>query len=487
MNAADVYHILPLVILAAGVVVEMLLLAVRRSRTLALVLTLCTLALSLAALQIPWRAGTESITPLIWFDGYAVWFTGLLLAAALAVVVMSFGYLRGRRVVREEFYILILTAVLGGAVLVSSSHFASFFLALEVLSVSLYVLITYDRSHPIDAEAGIKYLILAATSIAFLLFGIALIYTRTGTMSLPALADRIPTTWQAADLLLFLGAGMILIGIAFKLALVPFHFWAADVYEGAPAPVTALIATISKGAVFALLLRYFGVMHLRAEGPFFIVFTCVAIVTMFSGNFLALQQRDIKRLLAYSSIAHMGYLLVAFLASGALAVTAVSFYLLTYFITTLGAFGVIAALSGKEEDLSRLEYYRGLVHRQPALASLLAVMMFSLAGIPLTAGFLGKFYLVLAGVGSHLWLLVLILVVNSVIGLFYYLRVIIALYEPASAARQKAASAEVYSPAPSGSFMGGVLLLVLLLLVIWVGVYPGPIITFIERLTGGPT
>jgi NADH-quinone oxidoreductase subunit N len=286
---------------------------------------------------------------------------------------------------------------------------------------------------------------------------------------------------------MLVGGSMVLIGIAFKLALVPFHLWAADVYQGAPAPVTAFIATVSKGAVFALLLRYFSVMHMRTDGPFFTVFTCVAILTMFAGNFLALQQRDIKRLLAYSSISHMGYLLVAFLAGGELAVTAVSFYLLAYFITVLGAFGVIAALSGKEEDLSRVEDYRGMVFRQPMLATVLAVMMFSLAGIPLTAGFLGKFYLVLAGVRSNLWLLVLVLVVNSVIGLFYYLRVIIALYEPIPSASDQTAAAHQRATAPSGSVIGGILLAVLLLSLVWIGVYPGPVIQFIESLTGGPS
>jgi NADH-quinone oxidoreductase subunit N len=484
MTAAELSYILPLVILAAGAIVGILALAVRRSHVVVFVLTLCTLVLSLAALRIPWVAGRESVTPLIWFDGYAVWFAGLLLAAAIAVAVMSYGYMRGRDVVREEFYILILTAALGGVVLVSSSHFASFFLALELLSASLYVLIAYDRSHPVDAEAGIKYLIPAATSSSFLLFGIAIVYTHTGTMALPVLADRLPTTWEPGHLLLFLGAAMILIGIAFKLALVPFHFWAADVYQGAPAPVTAFIATVSKGAVFALLLRYFGVMHMRTEGPFFIIFTSAAILTMFAGNFLALQQRDIKRLLAYSSIAHMGYLLVAFLASGALAVAAVSFYLLAYLVTTLGAFAVITALSGKEEDLSRIEDYRGLVLRRPVLATILAVMMFSLAGIPLTAGFLGKFYLVLAGVRSNLWLLVFVLVVNSVIGLFYYLRVIIALYEPVPPTAEQTTGVCVQASAPSGSFIGGILLAALLLSLIWIGVYPGPIIRLIESLTG---
>jgi NADH-quinone oxidoreductase subunit N len=480
MTVIDLFHVLPLVVLAAGVIVEMLVLLVRRSHIVTFVLTLTTLALSLAALGFL-RSGGPAL-PLIAFDGYAIWFTGLLLAAAIAVVVMAYGYMAGRSVVCEEFYILVLTATLGGVALVSSTHFASFFIALELLSVSLYVLIAYDRSGPRDAEAGIKYLIPAATSSAFLLFGVALIYARTGTMGLSALADIIPTTWQRSDLPILIGAGMVLIGIAFKLALVPFHFWAADVYEGAPAPVTALIATVSKGAVFALLLRYFGVMHTRTEGPFPAIFTALAILTMFVGNFLALMQTDIKRLLAYSSISHMGYLLIAFLAAGELAIAVVSFYLLAYFITILGAFAVITALSGKEEDLSRIEDYRGLVDRHPVLAMILAAMLFSLAGIPLTAGFLGKLYLVLVGVRSNLWLLVLALVVNSVIGLFYYLRVIVAVYEPLPDASRK-----MRGLAPSGSAIGGVLLAALLISLIWVGVYPGPVIRLIESLTGGST
>ena len=262
----------------------------------------------------------------------------------------------------------------------------------------------------------------------------------------------------------------------------PFHFWAADVYEGAPAPVTALIATASKGAVFALLLRYFGAMGIQVREPFFVIFTVIAIVSMFLGNFLALLQSNLKRLLAYSSIAHMGYLLVAFLAGGPLAVTAVTFYLLAYFITTLGAFGVITALSNKSTDFSHLDGYRGLAFRHPLLGTVLAVMMFSLAGIPLTAGFLGKFYVLLAGVRSALWLLVLVLVVNSVVGLFYYLRVVIAICISRSNRLRESPDRLRYSPAPSASLIGGILLGVLTVCLIWIGVYPGPVIHWIDRL-----
>ncbi len=479
MTGAEVVRLLPLIILAGGTVVGMLGIAIRRSHVQTVLITLGTLTLALAVLRFPMPARDLNVTPLLRFDGFAIFFIGLLLLTAVAVAVMAHGYLVGRAVIREEFYVLLLIAMLGCAVLVSSTHFASFFLGLEVLSVSLYTLTAYPRSRPIDIEAGVKYLVPASTSSSFLLFGMAMVYARTGTMELSGLARLATAGGPEVGLVTLVGLGMILIGIGFKLAVAPFHFWAPDVYEGSPAPVTALIATASKGAVFALLLRYFGAMRVEIREPFFVVFTVLAIASMFLGNFLALLQKDIKRLLAYSSIAHMGYLLVAFLAGGPLAVTAVTFYLLVYFITTLGAFGVITALSNKETDFRHLANYRGLAYRYPFLGAILAVMMFSLAGIPLTAGFLAKFYVLFAGVRSALWLLVLVLIANSVVGLFYYLRVVITIYQPI--APDDAGAIFVYRPAPSASPLGGVVLVTLVALLIWFGVYPGPIIDWINR------
>jgi NADH-quinone oxidoreductase subunit N len=224
---------------------------------------------------------------------------------------------------------------------------------------------------------------------------------------------------------------------------------------------------------------------MRMQHPFFSIFTWVAVFTMLVGTCLALRQNNVKRLLAYSSVAHMGYLLVAFLAVSEVAATALSFYLLTYFITTLGAFGVITALSGKEGDFSEIEDYRGLTVRHPLLAAILTAMMLSLAGMPLTAGFLGKFYLLYAGVQSDLWLLVLVLVAASVISLYYYLRVIVTMYRSVQPSRAETSVDIRRVPAPSGSFIGGVVLGGLLVSLIWVGVYPGPILRWIESLAGG--
>src|SRR5690606_35499075 len=267
---------------------------------------------------------------------------------------------------------------------------------------------------------------------AFLLFGIALVYAETGTLGFAALAAA---AGSAPGLYCLSGVALLLAGIGFKLSVVPFHMWAPDVYEGAPAPVTAFLAVVSKCAVFALLLRYslsagaFGFTGLVA------ILSAIAVLSMLAGNLLALLQDNVKRILAYSSIAHLGYALVAFLAGGALAVEAVSIYLAMYAITTLGAFAVVAALSrsGAERDADRLEDYAGLFWMRPWLAAAFAAMLLSLAGIPLTLGFIGKFYAVASGVSASLWIPVGALVVGSVISLYYYLRIIVAMLRTAPA------------------------------------------------------
>jgi len=396
--------------------------------------------------------------------------------AGLFTLQLSYGYLNIHKESKEEYYILILTSLLGSAILVSSVHFASFFLGLEILSLSLYSLAAYMRMNELCIEAGIKYLILAAFSSAFLIFGMALIYAETGTMEFSRLAAKMAPGFGMGPILLA-GTAFIIIGIGFKLALVPFHLWAADVYEGAPAPVASFIATVSKGAVFAVLLRYFVQVDMPLGNPLAVFFACVAVASMFAGNLLALFQDNIKRLLAYSSIAHMGYLLVAFLASGKLRVTAVVFYLLAYFIMTLGAFGIVTVLSGKERDADRIEDYRGLFFRRPWLAGIFTMMLLSLAGIPLTAGFIGKFYVLAAGVGSLLWIPVICLVIASAIGLFYYLRVLIVLYSPMPGA------AEVIESPMTAGIMALSLLVVLLVVI---GIYPSPVLEVIATMGALP-
>ncbi len=355
--------ILPLIVMSAASVVIMLVVACYRNHRLTHGLTLSAIVLTLVTLPAISSRLPAQVTPLLLIDSYALFYSGLILLSALVVALFSYDYLEGRRENPAEYYILLLIATLGSMILVAASHFASFFLGLEVLSISLYALIAYDQ-RPLMVEAGVKYLVLAAASTSFLLFGMALIYTRVGTMSFPEISSKLPSA-GATDLVWLVATVMIIVGIGFKLSLVPFHMWAPDVYQGAPSPITAFIATVSKGAVFALLLRYFSGMDLHAYGSLFAIFTVIAIISMFAGNLLALFQTNIKRLLAYSSIAHLGYLLVAFLSSGPLRMSAVTFYLVAYFVMTLGAFGVVTVLSGKENDAEQIEEYYGLFTRRP--------------------------------------------------------------------------------------------------------------------------
>lgn len=474
MTIDDLIALLPLLAIAAAPVALMLVIAFYRDARVALVCALIGIALALAMLPVAASRAPRQITPLLILDQYALFYLGLLFIAGFVVALLAHGYLGELEGQSEEFYLVLLLATVGGAALVMSDHFASFFLGLEVLSVSLYVLIAYPRRSARGVEAGIKYLILAAASAAFLLFGMALIYAELGTMEFSRMASVMAGGEVRRELLL-IGQAMVFVGVGFKLAVAPFHVWAPDVYEGAPAPGAAFIATVSKGAVFALLVRYFANLGDEVFQSFFPALAAMAIASMFVGNLLALAQTNVKRILAYSSIAHLGYLLVAFLAGGSLGATAVAFYLVAYFVTNLIAFGVVTVLSDRREA-DELEDYRGLFWQRPWLATIFLTALLSLGGIPLTAGFMGKFYVLMAGVGSALWLLAIVLVVNTMISFYYYLRVAFMMFRDAPEGEAAPVAA------PSLSFMGGAALAVLTLLLVWIGVYPGPLIHTIRSM-----
>lgn len=479
MTAAQLQALSPYMVLSGAAVVVLLVAAFCRNHALVAALTAAGLVAAFLTTIQAADVAPQQVTRLAIVDSYAMFFTALICLASLAVTLLAYGYLEARPERPEEFYVLLLLATLGSTVLAASSHFASFFLGLEILSVSLYAMIAYQRDDPLGIEAGVKYLVLAATSAAFLLFGMALIYAATGTMDLAGIAHRsvrgdLPALWPA-------GLVLVLVGVGFKLAVVPFHLWTPDVYQGAPAPTTAFVATVSKGAMFALLLRYFQQLELQPADPVLLVLAIVAVLSMFGGNLLALLQDNVKRILAYSSIAHLGYLLVAFLAGGQQAVIAVGYYLVAYFVTTLGAFGVVTVLSGSRRDADAMDDYRGLAWRRPWPAAVLTAMLLSLAGIPLSAGFVGKFYVLAAGVGSRLWLLVVILVINSAIGLYYYLRVIVAIYSSPAEQTPAATSSPIGSVA-GWPLAGHAALLALSVALVWLGVYPSPLLEVLQAM-----
>lgn len=477
MNATDLIALLPLLVIAFTAIVVMVAIALHRSHVLTVVLTAIGLCSSFGVLFAAAPLVPRRVTELLTIDDPALFYMGLIFAASLAVVFLCYGYFKHREADRpEELYLLIALAALGSGVLVSADHFASFFLGLEILSVSLYGMVSYTRRKP-GVEAGLKYLVLAATSAAFLLFGMAIIYFDLGTLSFGGISRRLAThEFDIATIVS--GAVLIVVGIGFKLALVPFHMWTPDIYEGAPAPVSAFVATVSKGAMFALLLRLFDRPGFRDAGSLLLVLSVIAIASMIAGNLLALFQRNVKRILAYSSIAHLGYLVVAFEAGGTFGQSAAAFYLVAYFATMLGAFGVVALLSRPGGDLGDLEEYTGLFWRRPVWGAVFTLMLLSLASIPVTAGFIGEFYLVAAGASVSRWTLVLALVVTSAVGLFYYLRIIVVLYS--RRAEAGAPSADRRMSQPFAWTLGA-----LSVAVVFFGCYPGPLLNLLQMVIAG--
>lgn len=427
MSHADFAALSPLMIVSATAVLLMLSIAIRRNHRTAAVISLIGLAAALGSLPFASSAAPRQVTAFLILDFYSFLYMAILLAAAAFVFLFGYDYLNRRQEYREEFYLLVLLATTGAMVLVASRNFASLFLGLELLSVALYALIAYVRTERVSIEAGLKYLVLAASSSSVLLFGLALIYSESGSMDLSQFTAMTHSTGQARSVLLA-GLMLSLTGIGFKLAIVPFHLWTPDVYEGAPLPVTAFIATASKGGMFALLLRWFQAQGVGLAGAPGVVLSIMAIASMLTGNLLALRQTNVKRILAYSSIAHMGYLLVALLAGGTLGAPAATYYLTAYLVTILGAFGTMTILSGTRREAASLDSYRGLFWQRPLIAAAFTTMLLSLAGIPLTAGFLGKFYVLTAGAAQSRWVLLFTLVVSSIIGLFYYLRILVVMY-----------------------------------------------------------
>jgi NADH-quinone oxidoreductase subunit N len=466
MSNTDFLSIIPLFILTSAAILIMFSISVKRNHKLIYAITALSLIGDFVYLVMYNAKVKWTIEPLFIFDGFGIFNMGLILLTGVAVTMISYAYFEQREERKEEYYILLILATLGACTLVISKHFVSLFLGLEILSVSLYSMIAYLRKRERSDEAGIKYLIMAAFSSAFLLFGMALVYATTGSMEFAAIAKYLSGLSDLPPMLVT-GFSLMIVGIGFKLSVVPFHMWTADVYEGAPAPVTAFIATISKGGMIALLVRFFMQIDGHEYYSLVLAFTVIAIASMFIGNFLALRQNNVKRILAYSSIAHMGYILVAFLAGGELGVEAVTFYLVAYFITTVGAFGILATLSDRDRDAELMEDYQGLLWRRPWTAAALSAMLLSLAGIPLTAGFVGKFYLVAAGVNMNLWLLVAMLALNSAIGLYYYIKIIAVMFESHEGEEEPEGRLH-----PSVYIVSGVTLSILVGLLLWVGIYP---------------
>lgn len=464
MTLRELYLLSPVIILGLGTIILMLQAAWKRQPWLAQSITVLTLMATTAFLIFEFPQSTTPITLLFEYEPIGSFFALLVLMASLSVALLQGAYMGPNSVeVAEEFYLLLLLSSMGALLLVMAQHVAGVILGVELMSLSMLAMLAYNRERKLALEGAIKYLLLSGTSTSMLLFGFALLYAASGELNLTLMLAAEMTPMSEA------GFVLVLIGLAFKLSLFPLHFWTPDVYQGAPVNSTLLLTSVSKAAVFAVLLKLLLVIPEAFEADITRMLSWMAIASMLLGNWLALRQKSIKRLMAYSAIAHMGYVLVAgVIALGidhSLVLEGASYYLLAYLIASIIIFAVITYMSqlDAQEDLDDLPKLQGMFWQHPWLATIMALAFLSLAGMPITVGFIGKFYLLTLAVKLSAWWLLSAMLVGSAVGLYYYLRVVFALFSP-----QQGAIPQVAGYSVSKVWTGLIALSLILL-----GVLPG--------------
>ncbi len=430
VTTIDYLSILPATILSVVGMIALLIdlvLKPERKHWVAWLALLGFVAAGAASLALLNQQGT-GFNRMLALDPYAQVLSLVAIVAGALTVLTSIHYVRDRAIGRGEYYTLLLFSVSGMVLMASANNLIIVFIALELLSIPLYVLAGFARPALDSEEAAIKYFLLGAFASGFLVFGIALMYGALGTIDLSSIVAKIGSV--GASPLLLIGSGFVLVGLGFKVAVVPFHMWTPDVYEGAPTPITGFMSVGAKAAGFAALLRVFVYSLGAIKADWVTLVAIISAVTMIVGNIVAVSQTNLKRMLAYSSIAHAGYILMGVASGNQTGVAGVLFYLVAYTFTNVGAFAVLTAMARhapQGEDQTFMTY-RGLYKRSPALALMMMIFMLSLTGIPLTGGFVGKYYLFLSAIQAQLYWLAIIGVLTSVISAFFYLRVIVDMF-----------------------------------------------------------
>ena len=441
MNATMFSALAPILMLSLTAVILMIQASIKRDQSVAWVITAVGFLLTLWSASYA-RDFIQPVTILLEVDHWSLFFTSLILIASLVTLVLSKETFSSEGERKEEYYLLLVLSVLGAVVLIQSSHMVSLLLGMELMGVALYAMIAFPERGQLPLEGAVKYLVLSACASAMLLYGFALIYAATGELSYAGIGARAALAYAENPMLMMAGSAMVLAGIGFKLSVAPFHMWTPDVYEGAPTPVTGFLATVSKSAVFVALSRFYIDGALYQFSGLNTALVVLAIASMLVGNWLALRQENIKRLLAYSSIAHFGYLLVVLIAltylEADLVSQSITFYLTAYIVTTLAAFTIVSMVAGEDTAKQNISAFAGLFWSRPLEASALTVAMLSLAGIPLTAGFMAKFFVITVGIQSGLWGLLAVLVIASAIAIYYYLRIIFAMTQSAQSSGNNA-------------------------------------------------
>ncbi|WP_455383116.1 NADH-quinone oxidoreductase subunit N [Salinispira pacifica] len=493
MVESILHALIPHIVVAGAAIVIMLMIAARRMYRASFWVTALALAGAFVVV-VGLPPGTQSVgsapaasagaNPLLvffLFDGSARFMGALVLAVNFLIALISFRYFSSYGENREEFHLLLLLETLGSLVLVASVHVVSFLLGLELLSVPLYGLLGYVRDRDLPFEAATKYFVLTAGASAVIVFGFSLLYYQEGTLSLVEMSQKISANLNPVS-----GAGLVLVlsGLAFKLAVFPFHMWAADVYEGSPLPSTAVIATASKIAVFAFLYRFVGPMlsvsaDVPARRSIDLAVTVLAVASMLGGNLLALRQTNLKRLLAYSSTANLGYLLVPLAAGSAQSLQSAFFYLTIYAAANLGILATLTLFSSSASERVEIESYSGLLYRRPAVSLVFILMALSLAGLPLSAGFFGKLYLFQSGMAAGRWVLTGVFVAGSTIGLYYYLRMVFVQISHGAAVAQGAQPAHFDTAVDPGSV---ITLAVAFVFILGIGIFPEQLLSLLNVL-----
>lgn len=419
----DLTLILPEIVLLIGFFVVLVTACSRRLMSSAPAVAFITYVVSLWLALGQWNQEATGFAGMVTCDNFGVMMKVIVTVASLVCLLLGYRYMNQKSIEKPEYYALLLIATLGMMVMSNSMDLVVLFLGLEIMSVPLYVMAGFRRNSLISNEAGIKYFLMGAFASSFLLMGIAFIYGASGYTHLGNIVSDLSFISQSSGAYLYVGVALILIGFGFKLGAVPFHSWIPDVYQGAPTPVTAFFSVAPKAAAFAVLLRIFvyGFGQLEILND---VFWVLAVLTMTVGNLLALRQDNVKRMLAYSSISHAGYLLVALVVGGPDAVSSGFFYLVGYSMFNLGGFAVLSILETRTGSKANFSELAGLSKTNPYLTAMLALFMFALSGFPPTVGFFGKFYIFRAAVQSDFVILPVIGVMNSFVSVYYYLRVI---------------------------------------------------------------